>query len=839
MTSEIKPTIGAAVPPDNAAGLTESEAAARLVRDGPNELHLAAGPPFWRRALGNFTHPMALLLWAGAAIALGAALPQAAIAIVVVNAVNGLFGAWQQYRADQATAALQRLVPARALVRREGRVREVNAATLVVGDVLVLAEGARVCADGRLLSAAALRLDQAALTGESLPVDKLLAHPAPVNATPPSAGASFATAGAPPAEDPTRVFAGTTVLAGQGEALVTATGMATELGTIAGLAAGQADIEGPLQRELTRVTRTVTLLAVGIGAVFFGLAVGLVGVAPATALVFALGMIVAFVPEGMLPTVTLALAMGVQRMAERQAIVKRLTDIETLGCTTVICTDKTGTLTCNAMTVRTIWLPGRTITVTGEGYAPNGALGEEGGAARHDDVLSRALAAMVLCNDARLVSPDDTNADWRILGDPTEGALLVAARKAGVDLEGLRADNPRLAAWPFDHERMRMASAYAHALYVKGAPAAVLDVCSRVARDGHDEPLTAAIAAEVQAANHHFAVDGLRVLALAWRPLPPLAPGHDIDTAGNEGETDLTFLGLVAMADPPRAGVPEAIARCRAAGVRVIMLTGDQEATALGVAQQIGLFTAGSARAIASAELDAMGEAALADALAGEVVFSRVTPAQKLRVVAALQALGHVVAVTGDGVNDAPALRRADIGVAMGRSGTDVAREAAAIVLADDHFASIVYAIEEGRAVYDNIRRFAIYVFASNMAEAVPFAVVLFSHGTVPLALTVMVVLAIDVGTDLVPAIGLGAESPEPDVMARKPRDRASPLLSWGVLLRSLGWYGAIEGVASMAAFFDHAARYGWPVVPFAVVGTPQAWPSHWQPSSSAKWARC
>jgi magnesium-transporting ATPase (P-type) len=708
--------------------------------------------------------------------------------------------------------------------------------------------GAAGCApDARLVEEAELRVDQSPLTGESHPVRK-------------TAGAVHQE-GLARSEQPNLVFAGTTVAAGTARAVVCATGMGTAFGTIAHLTQTVGETQSPLQREMARVTRVVAALATGIGALFFVLAVGLAGVDPAAGFVFAMGMIVAFVPEGMLPTVTLSLAMGVQRMAGRHALIKRLSSVEALGSCTVICTDKTGTLTQNEMTVRELWVAGRRLAVTGTGYAPAGRVLEGGRPVpAGDGDLRRLLVAGALCTNARLLPPSDAPEapeagrgpaapgapGWTVLGDPTEAALQVAALKAGVDLEDARRRAPRLRELPFESRRKRMTTVHrvdgSAVAYVKGSPREVLALCTAVRLAGEERPLGGATLADATQAMDEYARQGLRVLAVAERRLAapgqrpdsrPGGPASGGDGAGAGGwapeavERDLTLLGLLAMLDPPRPEVAEAVARCHRAGIRIVMLTGDYGLTAESVARRIGIVRGPRPRIVSGAEVDAMDDAALRGALAGEVIFARVAPEHKLRVVAALQAGageaggGHVVAVTGDGVNDAPALKQADIGVAMGRSGTDAAREAADVVLTDDNFASIVNAVEEGRAVYANIRRFAVYVFNSNMAEAVPFVVMLFSRGAVPLPLTVMQVLAIDLGTDMVPAIGLGAEAPEAGVMDRPPRSQREPLLTPRLLARALLWYGAIEAVAGMAGYLFLNRLHGWPAAPLAPPGTP------------------
>lgn len=778
------------------AGLTQTEAAARLARYGRNTIDQIATGSLWRKFAANFTHLMALLLWIGGLIGFLAQLPQLGIAIWLVNLINGTFSFWQEYKAEQATEALRRLLPVYARVLRDGVEQRLLAEELVPGDVIVLAEGDHISVDCRLVAEAELRVDQSALTGESHPVRKTaeaLLHSSPTRA-----------------ELANLVFAGTSVVAGTATALVFATGMQSEFGKIAHLTQAVDSDLSPLQKEMAHTTKMVTIIALAVGLVFFLLAVTFAGVSLAESAIFALGMIVAFVPEGLLPTVTLALAMGTQRMARRQALIKRLSAVETLGCTTAICTDKTGTLTQNAMTVRELWLAGRWLTVTGVGYAPEGQIMAQdtplrqpvGGDLRH------MLVAAGLCNDARVLPPNTLSSSWTILGDPTEAALRVVAHKAGLDLEAEEQATPRLRELPFDSRRKCMSTLHAAAgegtagsriVYVKGAPREILQKCQRVLRNGQEEVLDQALRQQSMAANDEAARRGLRVLAVARRVLDTEPSAWTAEAI----ECDLTFLGLCAMMDPPRPEVAEAVVKCHRAGIRIIMMTGDYGLTAESIARRIGIIRGAQPRLLTGADLASMDAQSLQAALQDEVIFARVTPEQKLQVVTALQALGHVVAVTGDGVNDAPALKKADIGVAMGLAGTDVAKEAADLVLADDNFASIVNAVEEGRAVYANIRKFVLYILTSNTPEAVPFVLFALSGGRIPLALTVMQILSIDLGTDIVPALALGVEPPEPGIMDRPPRRLSEHVITRSLLLRAYAWLGLIQSGVVMAAFYS------------------------------------
>jgi len=758
-----------------AAGLSSAEAARRLAQVGPNTIAEARGPSALRQFLAKFTGLFALLLWAGAALALVAGMPQLSAAIVVVIIVNAVFSFVQEHRAEEAVAALRGMLPTLVRVRRDGEPTEIPGEEVVPGDVLLLAPGDRVAADADLLTATDLRVDESALTGESVPV-------APEG----------------------RVHAGTYVTAGAGEALVTETGMATRFGRVAALAQSTRRERSPLERELDRLTRVVAMFAVAIGVVFFVVA-GFAGMGTTDRFVFAIGVTVALVPEGLLPTVTLSLAVATQRMARRNALVRRLSSVETLGATTVICTDKTGTLTENEMTVQRIWTPEGWWEVEGSGYEPFGRF-RTGGRIADPAPLAELLRAGLLCNDARLLHVED---GWRVLGDPTEAALVVAAEKGGLRHEQEAAGAPRLLELPFSSERKRMTTVHLagdrRVAYMKGAAEVVLPRTTSGA-----QTLRAAARAEAE-----MEADALRVLALARRTLSP-EDGEDAEDI----ERDLELLGLVGMIDPPRPQVPAAVRRCREAGIRIVMVTGDSGRTAEAIARRIGLVDA-HPHVVTGPDLAALDDDALRRCLAErQVIFARIDPEQKLRLAQVLRAQGEVVAMTGDGVNDAPALKHADIGIAMGRGGTDVAKEAADLILVDDDFVSVVAAVEEGRAVYENIRRFAGYHFCSNVGELIPFLVWGVSGGAVPLPLVVMQVLAIDLGTDQIPAIALGTERAEPGTMSRPPRRRSEHLIDRAVATRVLGRIGPLEGLAAMSGFMFAFWLAGWrPWDPLADAG--------------------
>jgi len=758
-------------------GLSGREAARRLAAAGPNELVRRGGRRWPGELAGQFTQPLALLLALAAVLAWASGTPKLAIAITVVIVLNAAFSFAQELQAERAVEALAAFLPERARVLRDGGPQDIEARSLVPGDVLLIEEGERICADARLISGT-VEVDTSTLTGESVPVTR-------------SAGAGDATVPLLQARD--LVFSGTECTGGEARALVTATGMGTELGRIASLSQRVGPDESPLEHQVKRVAWLIALVAVGAGIAFLpiGLAAGLsIGAAAS----FAIGLLVANVPEGLLPTITLALAVGVREMARRGALVKRLSAVETLGSTSVICTDKTGTLTENKMRVTSVWTP---------------AGGKEAAA---------ALAGVaVACNTADLRLPSSSGTaggSSAPSGDPTEVALLEMAVSRGADVTLPGREARRRAMFRFD-PRLKLMTTVDEldgvpVISVKGAPEAVMAHVSRIMGATGEQPVTDADRARVAGVMESYGRQGLRVLAFARRVLLAGAP---VPASREDAERDLCLLGVTAMQDPPRAEVPAAIARVHRAGIVVHVVTGDNGLTAAAVARQVGIGTGpGGLRVVSGTELDAMSEPDL-DALLGsgaEVVFARSSPESKLRIADALRAKGQVVAMTGDGVNDAPALRRADIGVAMGRSGTDVAREAATMVLTDDNFATIAAAVEAGRRVYDNVRKFICYIFAHAVPEVLPFLIFALAGGAVPLPLTVMEILAIDLGTDTLPALALSREPAEPGLMDRPPRKRTEGVISRGMLARAWGFLGLLSATLVMAGFFLTLRHAGW-----------------------------
>ncbi|HBG73333.1 MAG TPA: haloacid dehalogenase [Deltaproteobacteria bacterium] len=771
---------------DARSGLKEGEARARLARLGPNELSAEKPVPAWRRFLAQFHDVLVLLLLVATAISAvlwlierDSALPYEALAILAVVLLNAVMGYVQAARAESAVAALRRMAAAHATVLRDGERRSVPAAEIVPGDILLVEEGDTVPADARLIHSTALQTAEAALTGESLPVSK---DAVPI---PEEAGLG---------DRHNMIFSGTTATYGRGRAVVTATGMRTEMGRIAGMLKATRDEPTPLQVELDRVGRILGLVVVVIAAVMIATILLVEDVRGFTALfdvlILGVALAVAAVPEGLPAIVTAVLSIGVQRMASRNAIVRRLVAVETLGSATVIASDKTGTLTRNEMTVRSVVTASGRVDLGGTGYAPEGEARGAGGEAIDSALRSemeRALAVADRANNAVLREQDGR---WTVQGDPTEGALIVAARKVGLDTERLGARFERVGEVPFSSERKMMSTIHTDArkqerllVFTKGAPDVLLPRCSRELVGEETRPLSEARRAEILRSCEELAGEALRTLGVAYRQLP----GDAIDAKDMDEriEQDLVFAGVIGMIDPPRQEARDAVMRARAAGIRPVMITGDHPVTAAVIAGELGIATDG--RAVTGAEIDRMPEDVLVRACREVAVYARVNPEHKLRIVKALQSEGAVVAMTGDGVNDAPALKTADIGVAMGITGTDVSREAADMVLADDNFATIVAAVEEGRAIFSNIRKFLRYLLSSNIGEVMTmfFGVLLAGviglpaeGNAVVLPLLATQILWINMVTDGAPALALGIDPADADVMTRPPRPPAEGVIT-------------------------------------------------------------
>ncbi len=770
-------------------GLSTAEAQARQSLYGENRLSEQQTEPRWLKLLSYFMHPQAGILVVAAFLAFIAKDAVLGLVIIILTLVNAFFSFWRQYRAEKAIEKLQEVLPSYAHVLRDGKDEHIPARNMVPGDVLILAEGDNIPADARVVEEFGLRTNNSTLTGESIPARKL-------------ADASYQQ-GISELDQPNLIFAGTSVASGTGLAVVYGTGMLTQFGRIAKLTQSIQEEPSPFQIELRQVTRVITLIALGIGAVVFvvGYTTDL-GLSLEQLFLFTLGIIVATIPEGLPATLTLSLAAAAQRLASKGVLAKKLTIVETLGTVSVICTDKSGTLTQNQMTVREIWTSQQKIKVSGVGYEPKGSFNPAPTDQPWEESLLALLEAAACCNNARLNPPSAEHPTWTSLGDQTEAAMKVAALKADINEKALGILYPRVHEIPFDARRKRMTTIHRglheEFAFVKGAPREVLQLCTCIQLNDQVIDLDNDLRNEIMAANDDYARNALRVLAVARRELPTKSGPYLAEAI----ERDLIFLGLIAMMDPPRPEVEAAIKSCRLAGIRIVMITGDYGLTAESLARRVGMLNTSNPRIITGAEIDDMSDSDLQKALENEVLLARMAPEHKMRLVSAFQARGDVVAVTGDGVNDAPALRKADVGIAMGLVGTDVAKEAADIILTDDNFGAIVAAIEEGRAIYDNIRKFITYIFSSNVPEIMPF-VVTASFTQIPLALKVRQIIAIDLGTDLFPALALGMEKPEPDVMLHPPRPRGTPLIDNGLLVRSFLWLGMIEAVLCYIGFFS------------------------------------
>jgi Ca2+-transporting ATPase len=758
------------------AGLSTAEVAARRAVAGPNRFQAFRPTPLLRILGRQFSSILMLLLVAAAVISLASGDRLDGMAIVAVLVLNGLIGFFTEWRARRAMEGLLALEVGRARVVREDSAVDVPADELVPGDIIELDAGRAVPADARLLSSVELELAEAALTGESVAVEK--------------DASAVVVEDAPLTDRVTMVYKATSVVVGRGRAVVVATGMATEVGRVGRLAASVGEERTPLERRLEALGRPLAMAAI-VAAVLAVGAAWLRGLPVGLAFQTAIALAVAAVPEGLPAVATITLALGVRRMARRQALIRRLPSVETLGSTTVICTDKTGTLTTGTMTATTIRLADREIGLTGaeEAGAARSASAERASSAQPDGRLTEALRIGSLANRATIQSHDDR---WTALGDPTEVALLVASRRAGLDPRTFRAEWPEVGEVAFSSERMFMATFHQGpeglVACMKGTPARVLEFCSSFHSKSGPRPLTQAVREDLLDMNRELAGRGLRVLALAEGP---------VAGAGTAALGDLHFVAFVGMTDPPAPGVAETLSRFRTAGIRTVMITGDQPDTALAVARALELGAA-SEGVLDGGELDRMSDATLAATVREATVYSRVSPEAKLRLVAALQKNGEVVAMLGDGVNDAAAIRRADIGVAMGQRGADLAKEAADIVLADDRFATIGTAVEEGRVIRDNVRKAVLYLVACNVAElAAVFGAAVIGW---PLPLRPLQILWLNLLTDTVPALALGLEPGEPDVMRRPPQPPQSPLLPRTELLGAIGFAALIAG-STLAAF--------------------------------------
>ncbi|MCG7375794.1 calcium-translocating P-type ATPase, SERCA-type [Paenibacillus sp. ACRSA] len=795
---ELRNTLG--VSPQE--GLTEEAVTEKRKVAGSNELSEGKRISPITLLLNQFKDFMVLVLMGATLVSglLGEYLD--AVTIVAIIVLNAILGFVQEFRAERSLRALKQLSAPAAKVLRSGQEIQVAAKLLVPGDIVLVESGDRIPADVRWLETNSLDVEESALTGESVPVSK---HCMPIAAD-----------DVPLGDQKNIGFMGTMVTRGTARGVVIRTGMYTEMGKIADLIQNTDEQETPLQHRLEQLGKILIFVALGLTVMV--VVAGILHGQPAVGMFLAgVSLAVAAIPEGLPAIVTIALALGVQRMIKRKAIVRKLPSVETLGCASVICSDKTGTLTQNKMTVTDVWLEGRGIKVTGDGYSPEGQMLENGRPVdlKSDQTLRRLLQISALCNNASIVEnrgeelrnkkkgkdskkDSDQGVVWELKGDPTEGALVTLASKMGLTPNGLKELYVRQQEFPFDSDRKRMSVLVHHQggrmIYTKGAPDVLIGQCNYILWEGKVVPFTGTLRQKVMAANENMAASALRVLGMAYRDVRPEERVEDENTA----ESQLVFVGLAGMIDPPRREVRDAIATCRRAGIRTVMITGDHGTTAEAIAQQLGILPRGG-KSLSGLQLAGMADEELDKHVEGIYVFSRVSPEHKLRIVKSLQRKGHVVAMTGDGVNDAPAIKAADIGIAMGITGTDVTKEASALILSDDNFSTIVSAIEEGRNIYENIRKFIRYLLASNVGEILTmfFAMMM----GLPLPLVPIQILWVNLVTDGLPAMALGVDQPEKDLMEHKPRGAKE-----NIFARRLGWKiisrGVLIGLCTLGAFW-------------------------------------
>ena len=763
------------------AGLSGAEAARRLAEHGPNEIGIAKGPSPWALLFGQFQNVLIVILLVATALSafLGHWVEAIAIAVIVIFAV--LLGFIQEHRAERAIEALREMAAPTATVVREGQENEVPARELVPGDVVLLTAGDKVPADLRLHEAINLKIDEAALTGESVAVEK---HTEPL-----------AEPDLPVGDRKNMAYAGTAATYGRGRGVVVATGRATEFGTIAQMIETVETGKTPLQENLDRVGHSLARATFVVVAIIVGLGI-LRGQPFIEMVVFGIALAVAVVPEALPAVVTISLAIGVRRMVKRHALMRRLPAVETLGSTSVICSDKTGTLTKDEMTARKILCAGQVLSISGAGYDPHGEFSLNGSVVDSPEPAKRLLRAAVLAADAHIVY-NESERRWHVKGDPTEGALVVAAAKAGLTKADLDTHYPRVHEVPFTSETKRMTTLHdgpaGPVAYSKGAPEILLETCSRHLTAEGERPLDEASREAIRQAAHQMASDALRILGVAEKA----------GAQPSDAERDMVFLGLVGMIDPPRPEAKPAIETCKLAGIRTVMITGDHPLTARAVAKEMGMLQGG--KVVTGPELSSMADEEFEREVENVEVYARVSPAHKLKVVTALQKRGHVVAMTGDGVNDAPALKKADIGIAMGITGTDVSKEAAAMTLTDDNFASIVAAVEEGRAIFGNIKKYLMYLLSSNIGEICVMAGATLLG--LPLPLSAVQILYVNLATDGLPALALAVDPPEPDLMRRPPRNRRTGIFTRPVV--TLMVIGGLWSALVNLGIFTWALRSG------------------------------
>jgi Ca2+-transporting ATPase len=776
-------------------GLTTEEAQLRLKKYGFNTLVEKKNRGFSYKFLVHFKDLFGVLLLFASALSAVSGLWQLSLIILGVVLLNIFVSLFQESRAEKAMQTLKHWMPEYAKVFRDGELKKVIVKEIVPGDIIVLEAGDRVPADARLISAFDLWTNNVPLTGES--------EPQPRTAKPAK------TLDKAYLDSPNLVFMSTSVAKGRGKAVVLATGMDTQFGKIANLTQTIREEQSPLQKEIANMAKYDFSIAVVVGSVFFFASLVWLNLDFYSSILFMIGVMVACVPEGLQVTVSSALAINVLKMVRQNVLVKRLSAVQTLGSVTVICTDKTGTITKGEMTVKKLWVNNRVVDVSGTGYSPEGDFTLNGKAlkAQESGEIEQLLEITALCNGAKINPPSDKTAAWSVIGDPTDGALIVAALKYGINVRNRLVEKPVVHIMPFDFTRKKMTTVHKLngdvLVYTKGAPRNVLSVCSKILVDGKVEAFSRKRLRSAEAKIREFAHEGLRVIAVACRKMPKSEYSKDAVV-----ERDMVFVGLAAMRDPPRFEVKEAVAKAKQAGIKTVIITGDYGPTAQVVAREVGIVDADCCTIVRGVDLDGLDDAAVVDAVRrGNVIFARVSPEQKLRIVKIVKASGEVVAVTGDGANDAPSLKEADIGVAMGASGTDVAREAADIVLLDDSFESIVKAVESGRAIYENIRKFIVYVFSHNWAELIPY--MLYALLGIPLPLLVVQVLAIDLAIDVIPSLALSREPPEVGIMLEPPRSLKERLFTSKVFLRSF-YIGVIIAVGAMYGCLSAWMAGGW-----------------------------
>ena len=776
-------------------GITSEEAKLRLKKYGYNRLSEKRQAPFLHKFIRNLKDLFGILLLVAAFLSYLSGSPELAIIILGVVFVNIFVSIFQESRAEKAMETLKSWMPEYAKVIRDGELKKIPVREIVPGDIIFLEEGDRVPADARLIEAFDLWTNNVPLTGESEPQPRVAEAVKVVEKA--------------YLYSPNLIFMSTSVAKGQGKAVVYSTGMETQFGKIASLTQTIKEEDSPLQKEIALTAKYDFIIAVVVGAAFFLASFLFLRVSVQTSFLFMIGVMVACVPEGLQVTVSSALAINVLKMVKQHVVVKRLSAVQTLGSVTVICTDKTGTITKGEMTVNKFWVFDYVVDVSGSGYLPEGDFTINGQPLQEGQTasLEKLLEIAALCNGAKIDPPSDKNKFWNVIGDPTDGALLVATLKSNVNIQDALAAKPILDVLPFSFERKRMTTVHKLngnvLIYTKGAPRNILDVCSKVLIDGKIVELDTEKMGWIESRIHEFANAGLRVIAVAYRQMP-----KGEYTKGLEVENNLIFVGLAGMRDPPRAEVKDAVEKAKQAGIKTVIITGDYGPTAQSIAQDVGIVEKDFAQVIRGVDLEELKDQAIVDEVKkGNVIFARVSPEQKLRIVKVLKKSGEVVAVTGDGANDAPSLKEADIGVAMGASGTDVAREAADIVLLNDSFASIVKAVESGRAIYENIRKFIVYVFSHNWAELIPF--LLYAALGFPLPLLVVQVLAIDLAIDVIPSLALSREPPEAGIMQEPPRSIKERLFTRKVLIRSV-FIGVIIATGAMIGCLNAWAAGGW-----------------------------